>query len=320
MNTTVVIPNYNGKQYLRNCLNSLEEARIQGDFHVIIIDNASADHSLQEVKADFPWIECVWFEENRGFCAAVNEGIRRAETPYVFLLNNDTTIEPDCIRLLEQRMEREKDLFSLSARMTDLKNPAIMDGAGDLYSALGWAYAIGKGRPCADYSEPCDVFSACAGAAMYRKEALDRIGMFDELHFAYLEDVDLGYRARIYGYRNAYEPEGIVNHAGSAATGSRYNEFKILHSARNNIYLICKNMPLAQLILNFPFLLAGFGIKLLFFCKKGFGRTYWKGLTDGFRLCRTSEAKKNKIRFKTEHLGNYIKIQKELWINMFRRI
>lgn len=320
MKTTVVIPNYNGKKYLKDCLKSLEEARIQADFHVIIIDNGSADGGLQEAQELYPDMECVYFSENRGFCAAVNEGIRRAETPYVFLLNNDTTVEPDCIRILEQRMDREPGLFSLSARMVDLKNPSVMDGAGDLYSALGWAYAIGKGKPAVGYARPRDVFSACAGAAIYRREVFEQIGDFDELHFAYLEDVDVGYRARIYGWRNAYEPGAVVNHAGSAATGSRYNEFKITHSSRNNVYLIYKNMPLLQLILNFPFLLAGFGIKILFFFRKGFGMTYVRGLAAGIRLCAGEQGRQRRVRFKTGNIGNYIKIQLELWVNMFRRI
>lgn len=320
MKTTVVIPNYNGKKYLENCLRSLETARMQEDFHVIIIDNGSADHSLSEMESRYPWMECVYFAENRGFCAAVNEGIRRAKTPYVFLLNNDTTVEPDCIRVLEQRMDREPDLFSLSARMVDMKNPEMLDGAGDLYSALGWAYAIGKGKTVSAYMQKMDIFSACGGAAMYRRAAFESIGLFDELHFAYLEDVDLGYRARIHGWRNAYEPEAVVNHAGSASTGSRYNEFKIRHSARNNVYLIYKNMPPLQMLLNLPFLLTGFGIKTLFFGKKGFGKLYVKSLMEGCRLCSSPEGRKKRVRFGFENLGNYIKIQLELWLNIFRRI
>ena len=122
--------------------------------------------------------------------------------------------------------------------MLSMKNPDIMDGAGDRYNALGWAFAIGKGRPSTDYNTPMPIFSASAGAALYRKEYLQKTGLLDELHFAYLEDVDLGYRARILGYRNAYEPTAKVYHAGSATTGSRYNPFKITHSSRNNIYLI----------------------------------------------------------------------------------
>ena len=217
-------------------------------------------------------------------------------------------------------MEREKKLFSVSARMVDLKNPEIMDGAGDLYSALGWAYAIGKGKPAARYEKSRSVFSACAGAALYRKSALERTGAFDELHFAYLEDVDIGYRARILGFANAYEPSAVVLHAGSATSGSRYNEFKIRYSARNNVYLIYKNMPALQILLNSPFLLAGFAVKFLFFLKKGYGRIYAQGFREGFALCASPEGRAGRVRFKGSNLGNYIRIQAQLWINVLRAI
>ena len=319
MKTTVVIPNYNGKKYLADCLKSLEAAEKERPA-VIVVDNGSSDGSELEAGEAFPWIRLIRFPENRGFDAAVNEGIRESRTPYVFLLNNDTVVRPGCISALEARMERDKKLFSVSARMVDLKNPEIMDGAGDLYSALGWAYAIGKGKPAARYEKPRSVFSACAGAALYRKSALERTGVFDELHFAYLEDVDVGYRARILGFTSAYEPSAVVLHAGSATSGSRYNEFKIRYSARNNVYLIYKNMPPLQLLLNSPFLAAGFLVKALFFLKKGHGGTYLKGLKEGLRLCASAEGGARRVRFKGRNLGNYIRIQLELWVNMFRRI
>ncbi len=318
MKTTVVIPNYNGKKYLENCLKSLEE-NTKVPFRLILVDNGSTDGSAREAIARHPWIRLISFRENKGFCAAVNEGIRQADTPYVFLLNNDTTVEPGCIEALERCMDSDPYIFSVSACMLDMKNPALLDGAGDLYSALGWAYAIGKGRPASRYRTPRPVFSACAGAALYRRDVLDQIGLFDELHFAYLEDVDLGYRARIHGWRNVYEPAAAVLHAGSAATGSRYNTFKISHSSRNNIYLIYKNMPGLQILLNLPFLLAGFLLKTLFFVKKGYGKTYLSGLAEGFRLCRTPEGRARRVRLKRVNMGNYMKIQAELWGNMLRR-
>lgn len=317
MKTTVVIPNYNGKKYLDNCLRSLEGAG-KGEFAVLVVDNGSTDGSVQETEARYPWLRVIAFTENRGFCAAVNEGIRAAETPYVFLLNNDTVVEPGCVLALEERMERERDLFSLSARMVDMANPSRMDGAGDFYNALGWARAAGKGKPAKRCLRRRDVFSSCAGAALYRKEYLEHTGLFDELHFAYLEDVDLGYRARIMGYRNAYEPDAVVRHAGSGFSGSRYNPFKITHSSRNNVYLIYKNMPLGQILLNLPFLLLGFLIKALFFARKGYGKIYLEGLRAGLALCRSPEGRARKIRFKMARLGNYSKIQIELWINLLR--
>ena len=319
MKTTVVIPNYNGKKYLAACLKSLEESEKERPC-VLVVDNGSTDGSGREAEEGFPWIRLIRFPENRGFDAAVNEGIRQSHTPYVFLLNNDTIVRPGCISALEERMEREENLFSVSARMVDMKDPSVMDGAGDLYSALGWAYAVGKGKPAERYGRPVRIFSACAGAAVYRKCMLDETGLFDELHFAYLEDVDLGYRARILGFPSAYEPSAVVLHAGSATSGSRYNEFKIRYSARNNVYLIWKNMPFLQIVLNSPFLLAGFALKALFFLKKGYGRVYAGGLREGIALCASPEGRAGRVRFKGRNLGNYIKIQAQLWINIFRRL
>ena len=94
--------------------------------------------------------------------------------------------------------------FSVGAKMLSMKEPELVDTAGDLYSAFGWAYAIGKGRPSSNYTAPKRVFSNCAGAALYRKAHLEQIGGFDELHFAYLEDVDIGYRAQIFGLKKCH--------------------------------------------------------------------------------------------------------------------
>lgn len=317
MKTTVIIPNYNGKAFLKNCLESAAKSTVRASF--IVVDNGSADGSVEWLAANYPQVRRIVFEENRGFCAAVNAGIEAADTPYVFLLNNDTTMEPDCIERLEMAIEREERIFSVGAKLLSMKNPDLADGVGDLYSALGWAYAIGKGKPGERYQKSRDVFSNCAGAALYRKALLEKTGLFDEAHFAYLEDVDVGYRARIAGYRNVVEPAAVVYHAGSGSTGSRYNAFKVAHSSRNNVYLIYKNMPLFQLVLNLPFLAAGFLIKLLFFAAKGFGGIYAKGLAEGLKLCFDERGKEKKVSFRWKNLGNYGKIQIELWRNMFLR-
>ena len=126
----------------------------------------------------------------------------------------------------------------------------------------------------------------------------------------------MGYRARIYGYKNRYLPEAVVYHAGSGTTGSRYNEFKVRHSSRNNVYMIYKNMPMAQILLNLPFLAAGFLVKYLFFLKKGYGTLYAKGLAEGITMAREGK----KVPFQARNLKNYAKIQIELWVNIVRRL
>ena len=139
------------------------------------------------------------------------------------------------------------------------------------------------GRSSELYQKSCRVFSACAGAAIYRRAVFHEIGLFDELHFAYLEDIDVGWRAKLYGYDNVYCPDAVVYHVGSGTSGSRYNSFKVRLAARNCIYLNYKNMPGWQLLLNAPFLLAGIFVKYLFFVKNGFGGDYVSGLKEGIR-------------------------------------
>lgn len=317
MKTTVIIPNYNGGHLLGNCLHSLFAQTAA--FSVLVVDNASADDSLQAL-AEFPQVRLIRLPENKGFSAAVNVGIREAKTPYVLLLNNDTEAAPGFVEELEQELERHPKAFAVSAQMRSLHQRDVMDSAGDYYCALGWAYGYGKGHPVGGYEKPRRIFSACAGAALYRREVFDRIGLFDELHFAYLEDIDIGYRAAIFGYSSWYAPKAVVYHAGSAVSGSRYNAFKVNLSSRNSIYLIEKNMPFLQILLNLPFLLPGFLIKYVFFVRKGLGRNYRSGFAAGFRLYFREGGRKHHVAFRLSNLGHYLQIQLALWGNLFRRI
>ncbi|HJB87620.1 MAG TPA: glycosyltransferase family 2 protein [Candidatus Dorea faecigallinarum] len=310
---TVVIPNYKGEAYLRPCVESLL-AGTGLEMDVIIVDNGSRDGCVEEVRRLYPQVECVCLDQNYGFCKAVNIGIRKAETPYVFLLNNDTLVCKGAVEALLASLKKDRRIFSVEAKMIQYQDRTKIDSAGTFYNAFGWAYARGKDRPADQYRKRGTVFSACAGAAMYRREVFEEIGLFDEEHFAYLEDVDVGYRARIAGYRNVYEPMARIIHVGSAASGSRHNEFKVRLSARNNLYLIYKNMPVLQILLNLPFLLAGFLVKYLFFLKKGLGAIYLKGLMEAPKLMK----KKKKVLYQKGYLKNYLKIQLELWINIFR--
>ena len=310
---TVVIPNYKGEAYLRPCVESLL-AGTGLEMDVIIVDNGSRDGCVEEVRRLYPQVECVCLDQNYGFCKAVNIGIRKAETPYVFLLNNDTLVCKGAVEALLASLKKDRRIFSVEAKMIQYQDRTKIDSAGTFYNAFGWAYARGKDRPADQYRKRGPVFSACAGAAMYRREVFEEIGLFDEEHFAYLEDVDVGYRARIAGYRNVYEPMARIIHVGSAASGSRHNEFKVRLSARNNLYLIYKNMPVLQILLNLPFLLAGFLVKYLFFLKKGLGAIYLKGLMEAPKLMK----KKKKVLYQKGHLKNYLKIQLELWLNIFR--
>lgn len=318
---TVVIPNYNGIRYMEGCLMALyEQEDGTPEYEIIVVDNGSTDGSAGLVEEHFPQIQLIRLEENTGFCHAVNVGIEASNTPFVLLLNNDTKVKPGFIKALYRAVSASERIFSVSAKMLMWDKPELLDDAGDQYCVLGWAYSRGKGKNAdkSRFNIEQPVFSACAGAAIYRRSVMEQIGLFDENHFAYLEDLDIGYRARIYGFYNIYKPEAQVLHFGSASSGSRYNDWKTGIAAANSVYVIYKNMPLLQLLWNIPFLLAGFLAKYLFFCKKGMGRPYRKGLLEGIKRCISQSGRTAKIPFQRRHLGNYIKIQLLLYLNTFR--
>ena len=318
--STVVIPNYNGIAYIKNCLDSLLKEQEEKAFHVIVVDNHSTDGSKEQVALEYPNVKLIAFEENTGFCKAVNAGIEASDTEYVILLNNDTTVEKGFVLELEKVMEGYPMAFSAGAKMVDMKNPQLIDDAGDFYCALGWAFARGTGKEAQNYTEIVEVFSSCAGAAIYRKSVFEEIGLFDELHFAYLEDLDIGYRAKIHGYKNYFAPDAVVCHKGSAASGSRHNAFKVDLSSKNSVYVIYKNMPLLQQFINLPFLMAGYFIKWLFFVQKGLGGNYARGVFYGIKRNFSKEARPHKVRFRFKNFKYYLMIQWELWKNIFLRI
>lgn len=321
--STIVIPNYNGINYIEQCLESIYTGTT-ADVAVIVVDNASTDGSAELVEEKFPQVRMIKNSENTGFSVAVNQGIEASDTPYVILLNNDTRVEKTFVRELERTLDedKEKKIFSASAKMISFYDKEKIDDAGDFYCALGWAFARGKGKNPALYNKNCNIFASCAGAAIYRKSLLSReqVGLFDEAHFAYFEDIDIGYRARILGYQNRFAPNAVVYHAGSATSGSRYNAFKTGLASRNSVYLIYKNMPFLQILLNMPFLVVGFFVKTLFFAKKGFGKKYVSGLANGVKLSCSMEGRMHKQKFRAANIKNYIKIQLELWGNLARLV
>ena len=299
MKLSVIIPNYNGIMYLSKCLDALSKQDFK-DFDVIIVDDASSEEGVEEVAASYPGAVLIKHDVNRGFAASVNDGIRASSSEYVFLLNNDAYVDDGCLRELVSSIEKDGEYsrdFSVKCKMLSAVNHALIDNAGDFYNIFGWARSRGKDKLADSHSKPGEIFSSCAGAALYNRQVLMDIGLFDENHISYLEDVDIGYRARLYGYINMYEPKARVFHEGSATSGSRHNEFKVFFSARNSILIRYKNQTMLQKIVNFPAQEAGVIIKQLFFWNKGLGKAYRKGLKEGRKIKKTESEKQKKIVF-----------------------
>lgn len=309
---SIVIPNYNGNKYLKPCLDSVYAQSFK-DLELIIIDNASTDGSYEWVK-DYKDIQFKRLNQNYGFSRAVNEGIYLAKGEYILLLNNDTIMAADFLEEILKEMKKHPKAFAVCSKMIQYHNPDLIDDAGDEYSLMGWTRKRGDGQSISKYTTSEAVFSACAGAALYRRAIFEEIGYFDENFFAYMEDVDISYRARIYGYENRYCATAKIHHIGSATSGSRYNAFKVKLAAQNNIYVPYKNMPLLQLVLNMPFLLLGYVIKYLFFKRKGLGGAYREGILQGMKGLSTIK----KVSFKWAHIPQYIYIEGMLIKNTVR--
>lgn len=317
MKVSVVTPNYNGKDFLYAYFESLiKNSNEIGE--VIIVDNGSSDGSQEFIrnyreKVDFP-IVLIENSQNLGFAEAVNQGISKARYDYIFSLNNDTVVEKSAILELLNLLNTDWRIFSVSSKMVQFNNPKLIDDAGDDYTLLAYTKKRGNNQNLNKFIEVSEVFSSCAGAALYRKDLLEELGGFDSEFFAYMEDVDLGYRARINGYKNLFCPNAIVYHIGSATTGSQYNEFKVRLAARNNVWVVYKNLPIPQKTVNILFLFLGFLIKYMFFLKKGFGSIYLNGLKEGLK----TRNKIKKVEFKSKNWKNYFKIEYELIKNTFK--
>lgn len=315
MKVSVVTPNYNGERFLEKFFESLnQDSEHIGE--VIIVDNGSSDNSKEFIKSNsfnFP-VNLIENTQNLGFSPAVNQGIRESRYEYIFSLNNDTEIKKGSIKALVELISSHDDVFSVQAKMLQYDNKELIDDVGDEYNLLAWTKKTGENHKSSEFSEECDIFSSCAGAALYKKSVLEEIGFFDDNFFAYMEDVDLAIRSRIYGYRNLLCPQAVVYHIGSATSGSRYNEFKVRLAARNNIWVVYKNFPIPIKIVNFIFLFFGFLIKYIFFIKKGFGKTYLAGIKEGLK----TRNKINKVKFDSKNIKNYFKIEYRLIINTIK--
>jgi GT2 family glycosyltransferase len=279
----IVIPNWNGRHLLEDCLDSLRRQSCH-EFSVTVVDNGSTDGSAEWLGSAFPEVRCIVLPENRGFSAAVNAGIEQTSTPWVLLLNNDMEVDGDCIAALKNAVERYPQYDLLALKMLNFHQRSHLDGAGDGVIRGGAGYRLGTMEEDGPfYSSDRDVFGACAGAALYRRSLFERVGLFDEDFFAYLEDVDFNIRAQRNGCRCRYVAAARVYHIGSATSGSKFNPLTIRLSTRNSLNVLIKNY---HAILFFKYLpvICIYQLAWLCFCiKKGLLIPYLQGLWDGCR-------------------------------------
>ncbi len=239
---SVIIPNWNGAHHLPPCLSALR-AQTYPAMEVIVADNASTDDSIALLETHYTEVRLVALPENLGFTGACNVGMRAAAGQIVVLLNNDTVTDPGWAAALADAFARHPEAGIAASKIMLMRRPHIFHAAGDFYRVNGIPGNRGVWeRDTGQFDEEAYVFSACGGAAAYRRAMLEEIGLLDDDFFFSCEDIDLAWRAQLAGWRCIYTPAAQVYHAlgatGGGATASYYN-------GRNFIYVIVKNYPAA---------------------------------------------------------------------------
>ncbi len=251
---SVVIVNWNGRSHLERCLPALVSQTL-GPFEVILVDNGSTDGSAEMVRQRFPWVRVIANPRNLGFAAANNVGIRASIAPFVATLNNDTEARSDWLEQLLAPALADDAVGMIASKMVFAHRPDMINSAGIALDPVGIAWDRLGGQPDREGGTVVEVFGPCAGAALYRRAMLDEVGLFDEEFFAYLEDLDLAWRARLAGWKALYAPGAVVSHVHSA-TGVEGSPFKSYHLGRNKLWTIAKNYPAPQLYLTLPLIVA----------------------------------------------------------------
>jgi GT2 family glycosyltransferase len=302
----VIIINYNSGEVLKKCLQKLG-AQTFRNFRTIVVDNASSDESIDWLKTDRNQFCLISNRRNMGFAAANNLAIREAKTEWVALLNPDAFPEPEWLSGLMAAARTNPEYSFFASQLISAGNPRMLDGAGDVYHASGLVWRRGHGRTeWTGMDESREVFSPCAAAALYRRSALLEVGGFDEDFFCYAEDVDLGFRLRLAGYRCLYVPQAVVFHIGSATTGKK-SDFCVYHGHRNLVWTFFKNMPNPLLAACFPAHLLLNLFSLLWFTAIGHGRTILRSKLDAVKGIPRMWQKRKRIQ--TERRVNW----KEIW-------
>lgn len=247
---SAVVVNYQRCDLLRSCLESLREALriVEGGKEIVVVDNGSTDGSGEMMRTEFPEARLIELRENAGFAGGVSVGIQHAKGDWILCVNNDATLARDAIEQLLQAAESCGDeIGSVAAQMVFADQPGIINSAGIVVDRLGVASDRLLGEPLSSSEqEPVEVFGTSAGAGLYRRTMLEEVP-FDKTFFAYLEDVDVAWRARMRGWRCIYVPTAVVRHHHST-TAVHGSPFKYYWTGRNRVRVLARNATLGQLM------------------------------------------------------------------------
>ncbi len=244
---SVIILTWNGRAYLKACLDSLA-AQTYCDFETILVDNGSSDGSVEYVRSAYPWVRLLELTENIGFAGGNNRALKECSGKFIVTLNNDTKLEPGFLAALVAAAEGDPAIGMVAAKMLNFYEKRRIDSVGVRIALNGMGQNIGVGeQDNGQYDVATEVFGPCAGAALYRRAMLEEVGFFDPAFFAYYEDLDLAWRGRLAGWRSVTAPDAVVYHVHSATSG-KMSPFTVYHVQRNKWFVIIKNWPVSLIM------------------------------------------------------------------------
>ena len=280
----VVIPARDEEESIGSVVEGLPQALLS---RVIVVDNGSRDGSAQLVRERFPDVKVVELERNEGFAGGVTRGIEVAQGEWIAVFNNDTTVEPDCVKLMLEAGRVHPRVGSVAAQMRFADRRDVLNSAGLELDRLGIAADRLVGTRVQDHGAhmPYEVFGATGGAAIFRRAMLDHVGGFDESYFAFFEDADLAWRAHSHGWRAVYSPAAVVYHHHSA-TAQHGSPAKLYLVGRNRVRTLAKNATLGMLLVNGPWMLVYDAAYVVFASVTGRTLAPLRGRVSGLREWR----------------------------------
>ncbi len=258
----IIIPHYNGKEILYNCLYSLDKMTYP-NAKIWVVDNGSTDDSVSYVKSQFDWVNVLHPGENLGYAGGCNFGVEKTTGKYLVFLNNDTEQEPEWLDYLVEFAEKKTEIAALQPKLLSIQNrnqgKRVFDyagAAGGMVDHFGYPYAYGRimnetEEDKGQYDEPREIFWASGAAMFVRRLALEKLGAFDDDFFAHMEEIDLCWRFQLAGYKVHSVPKAIVYHYGGATLKSGSVQ-KVYLNHRNNLFMLLKNMEGLKMLAVMP--------------------------------------------------------------------
>ena len=312
---TVVIVNWNGERFLDRCLSAVL-AQTVAPYEIILVDNASVDASL-DIARRYASVRVLAQAENLGFARGNNVAIETAagDCEWIALLNPDAFPEPYWLEALLSAAHDYPAFDFFCSKLVNAGDPAVLDGVGDAYHMSGMAWRTGHGAAVSSFAEQNrEVFSSCAAAALYRRSALLEVGGFDEDYFCYMEDVDIGFRLRLTGYRCLFVPASVAYHVGSGTTGGKYSEFAMYHGHRNLVWTFVKDVPGMLFWMLLPMHLTMNLVVMLIFTWRGRGTVMWRARLDAIKGLPKMWRKRKRIQ------STRVATVREIWRVMDKHI